>query len=275
MTGRAAAQALPLWRFHPTRRDASFATPSPGGEGKVWARCALVCVALLWAALAAPAAAQVRFHGEGGGSYSIAVTSWRDIPFRTVVRQQYDYSCGSAAVATLLRFHYGLQINEADVFRAMYERGDQGRIRQVGFSMLDMRNYLESRGFRADGLRLSLDRLAGLGVPTIALITHHDYRHFVVVKGVDAERVLVGDPTFGLTIYAREEFAEIWNGVVLAIREPPEGWPAPAYNRAAEWRPWAVAPLDDARGPVSPSDLTREFREIYQITPEAPPIPGS
>lgn len=229
---------------------------------------AAVCAA--WAASANPADAQVRTHGEAGGSFTISVTSWRDIPFRTVVRQQYDYSCGSAAVATLLRFHYGLAVSEGEVFEHMFARGDQERIRAVGFSMLDMRAYLETRGFRADGLRLPLDRLATLGVPAIALITHNNYRHFVVIKGVDADRVLVGDPTFGLQIYTREEFQEVWNGVVLAVRQAPEGWPEPAYNRAAEWRPWAVAPLGDVRGPVSPSDLTREFRELYQITPYTP-----
>lgn len=220
-----------------------------------------------WISAASPSDAQVRTHGEAGGSFTVSVTSWRDIPFRTVVRQQYDYSCGSAAVATLLRFHYGVRVTEAEVFEHMFARGDQERIRAVGFSMLDMRAFLETRGFRADGLRMPLDRLATLGVPAIALITHDNYRHFVVVKGVDAERVLVGDPTFGLQIYTREEFMQVWNGVVLAVREAPEGWPAPAYNRAAEWRPWAVAPLDDVRGPVSPADLTREFREMYQITP--------
>jgi hypothetical protein len=59
----------------------------------------------------------------------------------------------------------------------------------------------------------------------------------------------------------------VWNGVVLAIRRPPEGVEAPVYNDAEEWRPWAVAPWHEARGSVSPADLTREFREIYQITP--------
>jgi predicted double-glycine peptidase len=215
----------------------------------------------------------VRTHGEGGGSFTLSVTSWRDIPFRTVVRQQYDYSCGSAAVATLLLFHYGLSVTEADVFRHMYDRGDQTRIRAVGFSMLDMRSYLEARGFRADGLRLPLERLATLDVPTIALITHQNYRHFVVVKGVDANRVLVGDPTFGLQIYTRDEFAQVWNGVVLAIRQAPPNWPAPAYNRAAEWRPWAVAPLDVARQPISPTELTLGFGELYQLTPAMPAVP--
>jgi len=221
--------------------------------------------------MAPPANAQVRTHGEFGGSYNVAVTSWRDIPFRTVVRQQYDYSCGSAAVATLLRFHYGLQVGESEVFQHMFDRGEQERIRAVGFSMLDMRNYLQARGFQADGLRLSLDRLATLNTPSIALITHNNYRHFVVIKGVDENRVLVGDPTFGLQTYTREEFASVWNGVVLAIRTPPANWPEPAYNRAAEWRPWALAPLDQARGPVSTIDLTLSFRELYQITPVTTP----
>jgi predicted double-glycine peptidase len=222
------------------------------------------------AALASPSAAQVRTHGEAGGSFNVAVTSWRDIPFRTVVRQQYDYSCGSAAVATLLRYHYGVNVNETEVFRSMFERGDQERIRSVGFSMLDMRTYLESRGYGADGLRLSLDRLAALHIPAIALITHDGYRHFVVVKGVSRDRVLVGDPTFGLQTYSRADFEAVWNGVVLAIRHPPEGAPAPLYDRAEEWRPWAVAPLDAAQGPVSPAELMLGMGELYQITPVGP-----
>jgi uncharacterized protein len=224
-----------------------------------------------WAALASPSDAQVRTHGEGGGHFTVNVMSWRDIPFRTVVRQQYDYSCGSAAVATLLRYHYGLGVGEAEVFQSMFDRGDQARIREVGFSMLDMRTYLESRGYGADGLRLSLDRLATLDTPAIALITHNNYRHFVVVKGVSADRVLVGDPTFGLQTYTREEFEAVWNGVVLAIRRSPEGATAPAYNRAEEWRPWAVAPVGDARGPVSPTDLMLGMHELYQITPVSAP----
>ena len=196
------------------RATSNLSAPSRfvrGGVALAAALGASVC-------LAGPGDAQVRTHGEAGGSYSVSVTSWRDIPFRTVVRQQYDYSCGSAAVATMLRFHYGVSVNEGEVFQSMYERGDQARIRAVGFSMLDMRSYLETRGFHADGLRLSLDRLAELQIPAIALITHNNYRHFVVVKGVSADRVLVGDPTFGLQTYTREEFQAIWNGVAPSTR---------------------------------------------------------
>ena len=227
-------------------------------------------LALLSAAtlLLAPtqAAAEVRFNGEAGGTFTIAVRSWRDIPFRTVVRQQYDYSCGSAALATLLHYHYGLPVGESEIFQSMYSVGDQARIRQVGFSMLDMKHYLEGRGFAADGLRLSLDRLASLNMPAIALITHGAYRHFVVVKGVRGNRVLVGDPTFGLQTYARADFEAIWNGVVLAVRHAPQNASAPVFNNNDEWRPWAVAPVGEVAEPMSPAELTRNMPEIYQIT---------
>ncbi|WP_204283799.1 C39 family peptidase, partial [Klebsiella pneumoniae] len=69
--------------------------------------------------------------------------------FRTVVRQQYDYSCGSAAVATLLRYHYGRPTVESDVFSAMWRSGDQAQIKRAGFSMLDMKRYLDSQGYMA------------------------------------------------------------------------------------------------------------------------------
>jgi len=229
--------------------------------------CFVALIGAFFLSSAPPAPAQVRFDGQAGGFYTVNVVSWRDIPFRTVVRQQFDYSCGSAAIATLLRFHYGQSVREAEVFQAMYDRGDQARIRQVGFSMLDMRNYLNARAFQADGLRLSFERLAALQEPTIALITRRGYRHFVVVKGIRDNAVLVGDPTFGLQTYTRTEFLAMWNGVVLAVRHAPAGSPSPIYNDAAEWRPWAVAPLGAVPGPISPADLFREFREIFQITP--------
>lgn len=230
---------------------------------------ALLAAAALTAALAAPTAqAEVRFHGEvAGASVRMPVMSWRDIPFRSVVRQQFDYSCGSAAVATLLRFHYGVEVGEADVFRAMWEVGDQARIQEVGFSMLDMKAYLDARGYRADGLRAPLDLLARAGAPAIALITVGSYRHFVVIKGVRGDEVLLGDPSLGLRTMPRSEFEAIWNGVALVVRQPPQDAPTPTFNADDEWRPWATAPFDMAEQPRSPGLITRELPPLYQIRP--------
>jgi len=225
-----------------------------------------VCAAATSLVAAPPATGEVRLHGEAGGSYTLRVTSWRDIPFRTIVRQQYDYSCGSAAVATLLTHHYGVPTREADVFTAMWAVGDQAKIRKVGFSLLDMKRYLEGRGFRADGYRLSLDQLAAARTPAIVLITMGSYRHFVVVKGFRGDQVLLGDPARGLMVVPRAQFEKMWSGIVFAIPGKPD---AAAFNRKAEWDPWARAPTRVmAASTARPVDsLTRELPPLYQIAP--------
>ena len=86
---------------------------------------------------APPAGAEVS-PSTGPARARLNVVSYRDIPFRTVVRQRYDFSCGSAALATLLRYHYNRDVGEEQVFRAMYAAGDPCVIQPVGFSLLDM-----------------------------------------------------------------------------------------------------------------------------------------
>lgn len=139
--------------------------------------------------------------------------------FGTVVRQRYDFSCGSAALATLLRYHYQSEDSEASVFAGMWRDGDQAQIRKLGFSLLDMKRYLEGRQLSADGFRVSLEDIARVGLPGIALINSEGYRHFVVVKAVDAHSVLLGDPSLGLRWVSRKSFVKQWNGIFFALND--------------------------------------------------------
>jgi uncharacterized protein len=153
----------------------------------------------------------------GGGEYSLQVKSLVESRFRNVVRQRYDYSCGSAAIATLLTHHYDYPIDEMDVLQAMFENGDQEKIRKEGFSMLDMKDYLTTLGYEVNGYRESLSKLSAVGIPAIVLINRKGYMHFVVVKGVSKEKVAVGDPTLGLRIYDRDDFEKMWNGILFVV----------------------------------------------------------
>ena len=76
------------------------------------------------AAIAAEAGARLEIPIESSGAYSVPVNSMKDMRFRNTLRQKYDFSCGSAALATLLTHHYSYPISEQDVFQEMYERGD-------------------------------------------------------------------------------------------------------------------------------------------------------
>ncbi len=229
---------------------------------------ALIRAAAAAAAIASAAPAQAQaIVFESGDGYFVDVKSIWEIPFRTVVRQRYDYSCGSAALATLLAHHYGKQVDEGQVFRAMYAVGDQARIQKVGFSLLDMKRYLEDQGYRADGFRLTPAQLERARAPAITVVQNGSYKHFVVIKGVRDGKVLVGDPALGLKIYTIAEFEKMWNGIAFMIRDVPAT--QVAYNRADEWRPFATAPLDERFGGKTMAAFDGGVRPLYQISPVA------
>lgn len=216
--------------------------------------------ALLAAALAvslfAPTARAADFGLVAGGIRpNVGVSTFRERKFERVVRQEYDFSCGSAALATLLTFHYGKNTTESDAFTKMWAIGDQRRIKQLGFSLLEMKAYLEGAGLKADGFKLTLDRLEEIGVPGIALIDVKGYKHFVVVKGVDARRVLVGDPSGGVVSRPRDEFEDHWDGVILIIRSDVKRGKE-AFNMAADWD---IAP----GGPAHRANDTETLQSLY------------
>ncbi|MGH6953368.1 MAG: C39 family peptidase [Alphaproteobacteria bacterium] len=188
-----------------------------------------------------PAAADALLLANAGGLFNVSVTSYKDQKFTWVVRQEHDFSCGSAAVATLLTHHYGSSTTEDEVFREMIAHGDPERIRTQGFSMADMKNYLVRRGFQAGGYQAPLDILLKAGVPGIVLINSNGYMHFVVVKGLTPDWVLVGDPAVGLGLTPRAEFEAMWSGVMFVIldhdREGRE-----YFNHARDWGEWHVRP---------------------------------
>jgi uncharacterized protein len=199
---------------------------------------------LLLALAHGPAVEAGQARIAAGGLFSVPVVSYKERFFQTVVRQQYDYSCGSAAVATLLTHHYGLPTSEAEAFAAMYEHGDRERIEAVGFSLLDIKSYLDARGFQADGFAIPLETLAEVGIPAIALIETNGYRHFVVVKGLSNGTVLVGDPAQGLKTYDLAAFEDIRvNDIVFVVRNAIDLGRA-SFNRVEEWRlRQALAPM--------------------------------
>ena len=183
------------------------------------------------------------FAGGGNGTYTLRLDSIKDVRFGTVVRQQQDWSCGSAALATLLTYHYNHPMSETEALNAMFARGNQAKIRREGFSLLDMKVYLESLGYQANGFETSLERLARVKVPAIVIINDNGYNHFVVVKGLRHGNVLLGDPAKGNRVVSRETFEAMWeNRIVFVITSRREGV---AFNFSEDWR-FMAAPLGAA-----------------------------
>ncbi|MEQ5836035.1 C39 family peptidase [Marinobacter sp. NFXS9] len=208
--------------------------------------------ALVWAGLVAVSplalAGTVRLPGLGG-DMPVKVMSFQERRFLTVVQQQYDFSCGSAALASLLTYHYGHPVSEQTVFRSMIAVADEEKVRQQGFSMLDMKHYLESQGFQADGFRMGLaDIRDKVRIPLIVLLDMNGFRHFVIVKGITEKEVLVGDPARGLKVFTHQDFESRWDGVAFVIRSH-LGDGRAHFNRDVEWRQVARAPISNNNAP--------------------------
>ena len=219
----------------------------------------VIALFFLTALLAIPGAraGMVDIPGAGSGSFNFKTMSMKERQFRYTVRQQYDFSCGSAAIATLLTHHYGDPINEEDVYRTMWETGDQAKIRKEGFSMLDMKQFLASRGYAAEGYKASLEKLSNVGVPAIVLIRDGRYNHFVVIKGVRDGRVAFGDPAQGARVMPLAEFERMMiNHIVFVIKGHTT---QVVFNNPKDWRVREKAPVGMANtlGDLANSTLLR------------------
>ena len=211
-----------------------------------------------------------RLDMGGQLDFATPVTSLIGRRFETVVRQQFDFSCGSAALATLLRYHYEDPQNEQSVFIGMFRDGDQAQIRRLGFSLLDMKRYLAARGIGADGYRVTLADIIKAKTPGIALIDFNGYKHFVVVKGASEGMLLLGDPSLGLRREDPSTFTKQWNGVFFVINgrtdvamrhfnQAADLARAPGARFYREAEPLSRAGLELTRPFVLPAPLPQEF----------------
>jgi len=143
------------------------------------------------------------------------VASLRENRRRNVVLQQWELSCAAAALATVLRYQYGVPVTERIVALGMIKRNEYLanpqllRIRQ-GFSLLDLKRYVDSLGFDGRGLgQMSFADLVHYA-PVIVPMINRGYPHFVVFRGATENRVLIADPAFGNVTMPVYKFKRGW-----------------------------------------------------------------
>lgn len=181
---------------------------------------------------------------NGPGNYTVHLTSLKEARFKSTIHQKYDFSCGSAAVATLLTYQYGYPVDEQVAFEQMYTHGDQAKISKEGFSLLDIKRFLAANGFEADGFKVPIEKLAQENLPAIVLIDDKGYHHFVVVKGMRNDRLLVGDPARGTRVMSTAKFMTLWkNDLVFVIHNRRN---LAVFNSPNDWKVAPQAPVGSA-----------------------------
>ena len=164
-----------------------------------------------------------------------------------VVKQGFDYSCGAAALATLLTYVVKDPVTEIEILRNVLDNvSDEEReaLKKKGLSLLDLQRVATTRGHRAQGFRLAPVFLAKLQGPVMVFIKPHGYEHFAVFKGVRGDRVYLADPSLGNMRLPVYEFLSSWldesgQGIIFVVErsdetetEPfPAGLAMPGFER--------------------------------------------
>ena len=179
-------------------------------------RIALLAVLMLLASLVE--AAQMPIAALPGGNVIYKpIQSIRERRFADLVQQKTDFSCGAAALATVLKQAYWLDVDEEHIIDGMLSHADQDVVKTQGFSMLDMKRYVESLGMRARGYRVAPETLTSIRIPVVVLMDIRGYKHFVVLQRTEKDWVYIGDPVLGHKRYKFDDFVKGWNGIIFAV----------------------------------------------------------
>jgi len=192
--------------------------------------------------------------GLGGGAVTMNFDSFQERKYKATLAQQYDFSCGSAALATLLTYNYRIPVSEQEVFKSMFENGDKKVIAESGFSLLDIKNYLTRRGLESNGYRAPLAKLAEVRMPAIVLINVRGYSHFVVLEGINDGWVLLSDPANGVRSEPIGEFEGNWTGIFFLILTDSDQ-AQQGFNDREKW----------AAAPAPPWELTRYTIDLVNL----------
>jgi predicted double-glycine peptidase len=157
------------------------------------------------------------------GVQSVEMEPFSELKYKNIVHQAYDYSCGSAALVTILKYHLGIDVSEQQSMEGMMAFGEKDKIiERRGFSLLDMKRYLASIGVQSAGFHAEMADLLTLEHPGIVPIDYAGFKHFVVLRGVRGGLVFLADPAMGNITFPVEEFATLWDRNTLFIAYPPK-----------------------------------------------------
>ena len=146
------------------------------------------------------------------GHINYSTKNWQQLRQNQLVRQQWDISCGAAALSTLLTWYHDLPLNEKTVANALLQTTNANRVRaRGGFSLLDLKRFVEAIGFRGEGYsKVTIEDLIEMNKPAILPIHLYGLDHFVVYRGKVDNRIYLGDPAFGNISLTEDDFYKVW-----------------------------------------------------------------
>jgi uncharacterized protein len=137
-----------------------------------------------------------------------------------VVKQRTDYSCGAAALATLMTYYFRDPISEQRVRElalAGLSREKKAIKKMTGFSLLDLKRVAIARGYQAAGFKLNFVQLLQLRAPVIVFLNALGYPHFAVLRDIRGGRIYLADPARGNLRLSAARFLREWEHIVFVL----------------------------------------------------------
>jgi len=181
--------------------------------------------------------------------------AYRPLRYTHVTGQADWYTCGAAAVSTLLTYYYDDPATEQDVLEVAFaETQASGKDPLEGLTALSLKRALQQRGYTVKAHRVNLEQLADYfrrgGLPVVAHVTKPQL-HFLVISGIVPDprtqrpQVLLADPSWGRRIVPLEELVTFkgFSGVILLAVPKTKEQLAVVKTKQKQELSWAGAEL--------------------------------
>lgn len=143
---------------------------------------------------------------------------------RNIVMQQRDYSCGAAALATMMRYYWRQDVEEIDVLKvieAMLTKEELKDRVENGLSIADLRRAAVKLGYQSAIGKMTIEKLTESKIPVIVALKQKDFNHFVVVRAFQGSYVYLADPIRGNVRMLVADFSDQWiENTLLVVVKP-------------------------------------------------------
>jgi len=143
---------------------------------------------------------------------NIKAKTWLEIKNKKVTRQDKDFSCGSAALSTILTYFYHTETPETKILSFLLRnKSNLKKNREKnGLSFVDLEQYIYHIKFKPLALAVDMYTLKKLQIPAILYIKIKDDKHFTVYKGSDSKYIYLADPSFGNIKISLKKFQKMF-----------------------------------------------------------------
>jgi len=146
-------------------------------------------------------------------STNFKATPFSVLKLKGTVMQNFESSCGAAALATIMNL-YGEKFSESQIIE------EASTTDMLSFAQ--MAKISKELGYNASGYKIDTNVFESLKTPVIARIDNREnYAHFVVVMNHPGDFVSILDPSFGYYVQSKKEFLRWWNeetyGYILIV----------------------------------------------------------